>query len=164
MDKTAHCPCGSGRPYDSCCGPLLAGTIAATTPEALMRSRYTAYVKQDLPYLARTLHPSQRNDYDEQGAARWAREADWEALDIVNTAVDPANTNKGTVEFKARYRMHGISHIHHELAEFRKSGDTWYFHDGKMVGAGQFRRDTPKVGRNDPCPCGSGKKYKKCCG
>ena len=26
------------------------------------------------------------------------------------------------------------------------------------------RRDTPKVGRNDPCPCGSGKKYKHCCG
>lgn len=25
-------------------------------------------------------------------------------------------------------------------------------------------RSTPKVGRNDPCPCGSGKKYKKCCG
>ena len=25
-------------------------------------------------------------------------------------------------------------------------------------------RDAPKVGRNDPCPCGSGKKYKKCCG
>jgi len=25
-------------------------------------------------------------------------------------------------------------------------------------------RETPKVGRNDPCPCGSGKKYKKCCG
>jgi len=28
---------------------------------------------------------------------------------------------------------------------------------------GTIKRDTPKVGRNDPCPCGSGKKYKKCC-
>jgi preprotein translocase subunit SecA len=27
-----------------------------------------------------------------------------------------------------------------------------------------FRREAPKVGRNDPCSCGSGKKYKKCCG
>ena len=27
-----------------------------------------------------------------------------------------------------------------------------------------IRRETPKIGRNDPCPCGSGKKYKKCCG
>ena len=54
--------------------------------------------------------------------------------------------------------------VHHELAEFRKSGDTWYFFDGKMVGPGQFTRETPKVGRNDPCPCGSGRKFKKCCG
>jgi len=30
--------------------------------------------------------------------------------------------------------------------------------------AAPVRRDTPKVGRNDPCPCGSGRKYKKCCG
>jgi preprotein translocase subunit SecA len=27
-----------------------------------------------------------------------------------------------------------------------------------------IRRTEPKIGRNDPCPCGSGKKYKKCCG
>jgi uncharacterized protein YecA (UPF0149 family) len=27
-----------------------------------------------------------------------------------------------------------------------------------------YKRETPKVGRNEPCPCGSGKKYKKCCG
>ncbi|HDZ20727.1 MAG TPA: hypothetical protein ENH80_11455 [Phycisphaerae bacterium] len=27
-----------------------------------------------------------------------------------------------------------------------------------------IRRDVQKVGRNEPCPCGSGKKYKKCCG
>ncbi len=27
-----------------------------------------------------------------------------------------------------------------------------------------YKRESPKVGRNDPCPCGSGKKYKKCCG
>ncbi len=30
--------------------------------------------------------------------------------------------------------------------------------------AAPVKRDAPKVGRNDPCPCGSGKKYKKCCG
>ena len=33
-----------------------------------------------------------------------------------------------------------------------------------LVGAQTSRRDAPKVGRNDRCPCGSGKKYKKCCG
>jgi len=32
------------------------------------------------------------------------------------------------------------------------------------TGNSQVKRDAAKVGRNDPCPCGSGKKYKKCCG
>jgi SEC-C motif-containing protein len=164
MNEATACPCGSGRTYDSCCGPLLAGSVRAASPEDLMRSRYTAYVKQDLSYLAKTLHPSQRSDYDEQGAARWARKADWEALDIVKAATDPADAGRGRVEFRAHYRMDGAGHVHHELAEFRKSAGVWYFYDGKMVGAGQFRREAPKVGRNDPCPCGSGRKYKKCCG
>jgi len=35
-------------------------------------------------------------------------------------------------------------------------------HTGRVVQP--FVRDTPKVGRNDPCPCGSGKKYKQCHG
>ena len=164
MNDAVDCPCGSGRPYEHCCGPLLSGSTRAPTPEALMRSRYTAYVRQDLPYLLRTLHPGQRADYDEQGAARWAREAAWQSLEVVSVTTDPANANRGSVEFKAHYRLQGADHVHHELAEFRKSGGTWYFHDGKLVGAGQFRRQAPKVGRNDPCPCGSGRKYKKCCG
>lgn len=32
------------------------------------------------------------------------------------------------------------------------------------VDATEIRQSSPKIGRNDPCPCGSGKKYKKCCG
>lgn len=34
----------------------------------------------------------------------------------------------------------------------------------QSVAAPQTSKPSPKVGRNDPCPCGSGKKYKKCCG
>jgi SEC-C motif-containing protein len=127
-----------------------------------MRSRYTAYTLHDMPYLAETLHPGQRNDYDEAGAAKWARESEWEGLEIVN--VSDLTGHSGKVEFRARYRRNGEQLEHHELAEFRKSGGSWYFYDGKMVGAGQYTRATPKVGRNDPCPCGSGRKYKKCCG
>ena len=70
----------------------------------------------------------------------------------------------GKVEFRATYRRDGERMVHHEIAEFRKAGDIWYFTDGKLVGPGQYTRETPKVGRNEPCPCGSGKKYKKCCG
>jgi len=162
MSETTPCPCGSGLEYTACCEPYISGKMRAPGPEALMRSRYTAYTQQAMPYLADTLHPGQRNDYDEAGAAKWARESEWEALEIVSVS-DQTDTD-GKVEFKVTYRRNGERLVHHELAEFRKSGDTWYFFDGKLVGPGQYTRELPKVGRNDPCPCGSGKKFKKCCG
>ena len=164
MNDTSACPCNSGLPYASCCEPLIKGVCAAPSPEALMRARYSAFAHQEMPYLLETLHPGQRSDYDEEGAAKWASESDWTGLEILDVKGEPATDNSGTVEFRASYRRNGKKLEHHELAEFRKSSGIWYFFDGKMVSAGQYRRETPKVGRNDPCPCGSGRKYKKCCG
>ena len=69
----------------------------------------------------------------------------------------------GTVEFVARFRFNGEQHLHHELASFRREQGRWVFVAGDMNPKGPPRR-VVKVGRNDPCPCGSGKKYKKCCG
>jgi len=129
-----------------------------------MRSRYTAYALHIMPYLLSSLHPGQRHDYDEAGAERWARESRWDGLEILDVSADPADENRGSVEFRARYRRGDERLVHHERAEFRKKDGTWYFFDGKMVGVSQVRRDMPKVSRNDPCPCGSGRKYKKCCG
>lgn len=128
-----------------------------------MRSRYTAFARQTMPYLLNTLHPSARSDFDEAGSRKWARESQWQKLEIINATPSETHDNRETVEFKAHYQRAGGRMVHHEIAEFRKSDGTWYFFDGKMVSPGQIRRDTPKVGRNDPCPCGSGKKFKKCC-
>ena len=164
MNQSTACPCNSGKSYKDCCEPLIRGSIKAPGPEALMRARYSAFAQQEMPYLLETLHPGQRSDYDEAGAAKWARESDWTGLEILKVTGDPATENTGTVEFKACYRRNNEKLEHHELAEFRKTNDIWYFYDGKMVAPGQFQRETPKVGRNDPCPCGSGKKFKKCCG
>ena len=164
MSETNPCPCHSGKTFAECCEPYITGKSHAPGPEALMRSRYTAYATQNMPYLLETLHPGQRRDYDEAGAKVWASESEWEGLEIVNASTDTTNSNNGVVEFRATYRRNGAQQVHHELAEFRKSGNTWYFFDGKMVGPGQFTRESPKTGRNDPCPCGSGKKFKKCCG
>jgi SEC-C motif-containing protein len=164
MSESFPCPCGSGLDFSACCEPLITGSARASGPEALMRSRYTAFARQEIPYLARSLHPSQRHDYDEDGSARWARESTWQGLEIVKVATDAANGNRGTVEFKAHYRVDGVAHVHHELAEFRRTDGIWYYYAGKTVGPAQYRRDAPKVGRNEPCPCGSGRKYKKCCG
>ena len=48
--------------------------------------------------------------------------------------------------------------------EDRSARDVVQEAEAPWAGAGTYRRSEPKVGRNDPCPCGSGKKYKKCCG
>ena len=73
MTDTTPCPCGSGLAYADCCEPYIRGTARPPDPEALMRSRYSAYTLHEMNYLADTLHPGQRHDYDEAGAAKWAQ-------------------------------------------------------------------------------------------
>lgn len=92
------------------------------------------------------------------------KKSDWLGLEIIKTADDPEKADTGYVEFIATYADRGVKLEHHELAEFRKVKDEWFFYDGQLVAQHPFVRVEPKIGRNDPCPCGSGKKYKKCCG
>lgn len=158
------CPCGSSGTFDDCCGPLLSGDKRAPTAEALMRSRYTAFTRADIKYLERTHHPKTREELDLAGAGKWAREAEWQGLDIIATESGGQDDESGEVEFKARYRLNGENCVLHEISEFTRKQGTWYYVDGRMPQVRQYRRETPKVGRNDPCICGSGKKYKKCCG
>ena len=68
------------------------------------------------------------------------------------------------MEFIAKYSEKGEKKEHHEIAEFRRENDTWFFYDAKAPKPKQVVRQGPKIGRNTLCPCGSGKKYKKCCG
>lgn len=157
------CPCGSGSDFDACCGPLLAGAHAPT-PEALMRSRYTAHVKGDIAHLARTLSAEQRKTFDEAAARRWSKESEWLGLTVSRTEGGGEKDEVGMVEFTARFRMEGKEHEHFEQALFGREDGRWVY-TGQVGGPGvTVRRETPKVGRNDPCTCGSGKKYKKCCG
>ena len=93
MSETIPCPCQSGLDYDACCEPLIKGTRPAPDPEALMRARYTAFAMVEMPYLRDTLHPGQRDDYDEIGATAWARDSDWTGLDIINVSVNPKTDN-----------------------------------------------------------------------
>ena len=158
---TEKCPCGSNLTFAKCCGPLLQGTAPATTAESLMRSRYTAYVKQAMDYLYETTHPQHRKGYDHEGTRKWAESAEWLGLEIVSSRGGAEDAN-GEVEFIARFSEDGNETAHHELGKFRKLDGKWYFTEGKMVGNKPLVSD--KVGRNEPCPCGSGSKYKKCCG
>lgn len=160
---TAPCPCGSGRPFPQCCAPLLAGTAAPPTAEALMRSRYTAYVRGDLDYIERTHAPEAKGDFNRPQAEDIARRVRWLGLDVRETIAGGVDDTTGTVEFTARFRKDGFDHVHRERAHFRRDGDRWLYLDGEFNPRGAPRR-VEKVGRNQPCPCGSGRKFKQCCG
>ncbi|MBF0232746.1 MAG: SEC-C domain-containing protein [Desulfamplus sp.] len=158
------CPCCSQIEYDQCCEPLITGVKSAETAEQLMRSRYTAYVNTAVNYLEETIHPDQRSDFDKNEARAWSETSQWKQLEILNTIDGQSGDKQGIVEFIAHFiNNKNVAQKHHERAEFKKEGGHWYFFYGEFVKPASFKRDGPKIGRNDPCHCGSGKKYKKCC-
>lgn len=158
-----NCPCQSGNDYSSCCEPLLNGSQQARTSEDLMRSRYTAYVKENIDYVDKTHHPKYGQDFDKEEALKWAQDSDWQGLEIIKTERGSENDGIGTVEFRALYKNNGKDAVHHEVANFKKVDNQWFYTEGSIVGVNPIERTAPKVGRNEPCPCGSGKKFKKCC-
>ncbi|HVS53233.1 MAG TPA: YchJ family protein [Opitutaceae bacterium] len=159
----SDCPCGSGRSYETCCGPIIAGAPAPTA-EALMRSRYSAYVRHAYDHLGRSLSAEQRKDFAAEEAKRWAENSEWLGLTILHTEHGGPSDSEGLVEFSARFRADGKEHEHIETALFAREEGNWVYAGQLPPRGNTVRRETPKVGRNDPCPCGSGKKYKKCCG
>ncbi len=158
-----YCPCGDQKTYENCCEPYISNKSLPQTAEALMRSRYSAYVKQQVPYISSTHLPGQNEDFDETAAKEWAKNSEWIGLEVLETEGGQVDDNKGSVEFIASYKVKDNILRHHEVAHFVKQKDRWYYADGDIMGTGTIRREGPKVGRNDPCPCGSGKKFKKCC-
>lgn len=158
------CPCGSGESLPECCGPILAGTSPALTAEALMRSRYTAYALGDIAHLRSSLDTRWQKDFDEQASLEWSRNAQWQGLTIVETKDGGPADDEGTVEFIAAFHMDGQDQKIRERAQFKKRDGAWFYVDGKVKSTQETVVSGPKVGRNDPCPCGSGKKFKKCCG
>jgi SEC-C motif-containing protein len=157
------CPCGSGRSFADCCDPYLSGAAPAPTAEALMRSRYCAFATGRIDYLQATLTPETQGDFDRAHTETWSQGSEWTGLDIRSTEDGGPDDASGWVEFVARFRMDGQPHTHHESAYFVKEDGVWYYKSG-ISGPRPVKRAAPKVGRNDPCPCGSGKKFKKCCG
>ncbi|MFA6235989.1 MAG: YchJ family protein [Bacteriovorax sp.] len=156
------CACGSDLAYSECCEPYIKGKKSAPTAVALMRSRYTAFAVGEMDYIYNTHHESTRKELDMDGVKSWAANSEWLGLEIRETERGTENDTEGKVEFKCKFVFNGNEQSHHELSTFKKEGKIWYFVDGVMKN-NTVRRDAPKVGRNDPCPCGSGKKAKKCC-
>ena len=164
MEKTEPCPCGSGATYGECCGPIHDGNAKAKTAEALMRARYSAYAAKRIRFLKTSAGPEVQAEFDEDACRKWAEASTWEGLNIVGVDRGGENDNEGYVEFIAHYSANGQPVEHHEHSYFKKLDGEWKFIDGEIESDEPYVREEPKIGRNDPCPCGSGKKYKKCCG
>lgn len=159
----SQCPCGRQRDFESCCAPLISRKTFPKTAEQLMRSRYSAYVKCDVDYIFFSSGPSVRKEFDEKSTRKWAESAEWNGLEILETEAGGEDDDAGRVEFIAHYTVNDSPCNHREIAEFEKVDGIWKFKDGDPIGPEPIRRSAPKIGRNAPCPCGSGKKYKKCC-
>ncbi|MCP4444370.1 MAG: YchJ family protein [Myxococcales bacterium] len=157
------CPCGSTQELAECCEPYVKGEKVAPTAEALMRSRYTSYTMEEVDYIVDTHHPEGREDVDRDAALQWSQQAHWLGLQIVDTEKGGESEDEGVVEFIANFGLQGKPQSHHERSNFRKVDGKWFYVDGEMTKRKPIVREEKKVGRNEPCPCGSGKKYKKCC-
>ncbi len=127
-----------------------------------MRSRFTAYQAGNVEYVQRSWHSSTRplSLILEEGV-------EWLSLDILDTQAGRDGDAMGVVEFIAHYLVAGKANSLHERSQFlRESLDgaasEWRYVDG--VTPKTIQRQPLKTGRNAPCPCGSGKKFKRCCG
>jgi len=156
------CPCGSKTDYSDCCEPYITGTKNAPTAETLMRSRYTAYVKQAYQYVYDTYHSRTKQHFTLASIEEQAEKITWLGLTVSDRKNGLMNDKNGTVSFTARYEMEGKTQNLAEKSYFSKEKGRWYYINGETQFTTTAKSD--KIGRNDPCSCGSGKKYKKCCG
>ena len=118
------CFCGSGISFNQCCQPIIEGTQRALTAEALMRSRYSAYVIHNVDYLVATTHSSERANYSKEEITFWATQNQWQRLEIIS--VTPT-----TVRFKAFFiDAENQSQIHHEHSRFVFENGVWFYVDG----------------------------------
>ncbi len=147
-----NCFCCSGKTFSTCCEPFIFQQKNPTTPEQLMRSRYSAFCKEQADYLVNTHWPIQPESITQINNT--IKTTKWSGLKIV-ASPQPLN-DEGIVEFVAFFEENGTQQLH-EKSRFKKIDDRWFYVDGKHL-------PPIKLNRNDACFCGSGKKQKKCHG
>lgn len=159
IDSTIKCLCGSDDLYMSCCQPFHLKSKQPLTAETLMRSRFTAYAMKNEQYLLQTWDETKRPE-----EINFAKEtAEWTKLEIVKTKKGGEKDSKGIVEFKAYYIQDSQEYVMSEISRFKKTAGRWLYLDGIVKSVIKARQETNQ-GKNAPCSCGSGKKYKRCCG
>lgn len=164
INEGAPCPCGADDTLGACCLPYIRAARPAPTPQALMRSRFTALAIGAIDHILATQSDERTAQSPRHALEAWSASVNWERLEVVDSSVNEASA-KGYVEFRAHYSEGGIEKIHCEHSEFTRQGDRWIYNRAlkrKLISP-KLEKEESSIGRNDPCPCGSGKKYKKCC-
>ncbi len=146
------CYCGSQKDYEQCCKPICSKIRYASTPSELMRARYSAYATGNGLFLYETNAIENRYEEDIELIEEHSKTSNWTKLSVLKEREDG---DEGLVEFKAYYKENDIYKLLHEISQFKKIEGQWFYTEGKLF-------DT-KIGRNEPCPCNSGKKFKRCC-
>ena len=146
--------------YSDCCQPYHKGLKKAETAERLMRTRYSAFVKVLPEYIVTTTLPVQQSLLDVAAIEDWAKQTPWAGLEIIQHT-PKLGKRHAQVEFKAFYTTADAQQAaHHERSTFVKVKDeavneTWFFLDPTVA---------MSVTQKQPCICGSGEKFKRCCG
>lgn len=122
------CPCGSKKPYTNCCEPLHLGQATAQTAEALMRSRFSAYVSENEGYLLKTWAKSTR-----PGHIAFEKGLVWKKLRVLKTQKGQPNDSEGKVWFKASYQLDGQAGVMSEKSAFiRDDQGDWVYLNGEV--------------------------------
>ena len=151
------CPCGL-KTYETCCGPFIDGQATPETPDVLMRSRYTAFTQANIKYVTSTQAGPAAEGFDAGDAEIWAKSIQWDGLEVFESSVDG---DVGHVRFDAHYREdRKKAYVLSEYSEFHRVDGRWVYWESLPLPG-----HTPiNEGKNAPCACGSGKKFKRCCG
>jgi SEC-C motif domain protein len=154
------CSCGSGLDFSACCEPIITGKRKAATAEQLMCARFTAHVANANEFLHYSYLPSSKHPYVEESDIA---PLPWTRL-VIHAHEPDVKPNVSNVEFTAFFKAdNGAEGTLQEKSEFHRINGDWIFARTLRQGPAPVK-SAPKVGRNDPCPCGSGKKFKQCCG
>ena len=162
FETNQPCPCSSGVAFADCCQPILNGQRESQTAEQLMRARYSAFASGAVEFVVATTHSSTRSAVNLRDITEWSQSSTWHGLQIIETK--DVDDHKTFVSFEARFTQQGKDQNHRELSTFELEDGKWRFVTGEQLKNPTVRYEAPRTGRNEPCPCGSGKKYKKCCG
>ncbi len=128
-DQAQACPCGQGLELGRCCGPIIDGEVPAASAEALMRSRYTAYVRQQREHLLRSWWSKTR-----PAQLAFDSRQRWLGLTIRQVSAGSETDDEGSVEFVARFKIDGKAHRLHERSHFRRVAGQWLYVDGEQLG------------------------------